>query len=205
MNLKESFRYQNFLNSMLSSASSSLVDVRHCLTTTKTHLRAKVNEGDEDIVETVDVGEFHKNDDVMAFMLYIIGEREKLTSAISCAKASVGFDLDAAVEANKFRQIVARNINMMLQYKSTKRTERGTSYKFNAEGNQMPYYYDIEVVTTENYSRDEAKAAVREIITHSDEVSAAIDAAMINTQVEYEAPFNVNDSFDDEMAIFLGK
>ena len=38
MNLKESFRYQNFLGSLLSSAASSLTDVQHCLTTTKTQI-----------------------------------------------------------------------------------------------------------------------------------------------------------------------
>ena len=161
MNLKESFRYQNFLGSLLSSAASSLTDVQHCLTTTKTHLRNKANEDAEDVTEQVDIGEFHKNDDVLRFMLYLIDEREKLTTAIGRAKASIGFDLDAAVETNKFRQTVVRNINMMLRYKVSKRTERGTDYKFNAEGNQTPYYYDIEVVTSENFDRAQAKAAVR--------------------------------------------
>ena len=103
MNLKESFRYQNFLGSLLSSAASSLTDVQHCLTTTKTHLRNKANEDAEDVTEQVDIGEFHKNDDVLRFMLYLIDEREKLTTAIGRAKASIGFDLDAAVETNKFR------------------------------------------------------------------------------------------------------
>ena len=77
----------------------------------------------------MDIGEFHKNDDVLRFMLYLIDEREKLTTAIGRAKASIGFDLDAAVETNKFRQTVARNINMMLRYRVGKRTERGTDYK----------------------------------------------------------------------------
>lgn len=153
----------------------------------------------------MDVGEFHKNDDVLRFMLYIIEEREKLTFAISQAKASIGFDLDAAVETNKLRQTVSRNINMMLRYKGTKRTERGTDYKFNAEGNQTPYYYDIEVVTEENFNRAQAKSAAQSVITKADEVSAAIDAALINTRVDYEIPFNVNDSFDDAMADFLAR
>ena len=151
MNLKESFRYQNFLGSLLSSAASSLTDVQHCLTTTKTHLRNKANEDAADVTEQVDIGEFHKNDDVLCFMLYLIDEREKLTTAIGRAKASIGFDLDAAVETNKFRQTVARNINMMLRYKVGKRMERGTDYKFNAEGNQAPYFYDIKGVTSENF------------------------------------------------------
>lgn len=44
MNLKESFRYQNFLSSKINEASTSLVISSHCLTTTKNHLRNKVNE-----------------------------------------------------------------------------------------------------------------------------------------------------------------
>ena len=69
----------------------------------------------------------------------------------------------------------------------------------------MSYYYDIEVVTSENFDRAQAKAAAQEVIAKADEVSAAIDAALINTRVEYEAPFNVNDSFDDAMAAFLAR
>ena len=94
---------------------------------------------------------------------------------------------------------------MMLRYKVSKRTERGTDYKFNAEGNQTPYYYDIEVVTSENFDRAQAKAAAQSVIAKADEVSAAIDTALINTQVEYAVPFNVNDSFDDAMAAFLAR
>lgn len=205
MNLKESFRYQNFLSAMLSNASTSLTDIQHSLITTKTHLRSKANGDATDVTEEVDVGEFYKNDDVMSFMLYIIDEREKLTTAIGKAKASIGFDLDAAVETNKARQSVARSINMMLRYKATKRPELGTDYKFNAEGNQTPYRYDIEVVTTENFDRAKAKATAQSIIVKADEVSTAIDAALINTQVDYEAPFNVNDSFDDAMIAFLAR
>lgn len=205
MNLKESFRYQNFLSSLISSATTSLTDAQHCLATNKTHLRNKANSDAVDVTEEVDVGEFHKNDDVMLFMLYIIDEREKLTVAIGKAKASIGFDLDAAVETNKVRQSVARNINAMLRYKPTKRIERGIDYKFNAEGNQAPYYYDIEVTTTENFDRAKAKTAAQSIVVKADEVSAAIDAALINTQVDYEAPFNVNDSFDDAMIAFLAR
>ena len=92
---------------------------------------------------------------------------------------------------------------MMLRYKVGKRMERGTDYKFNAEGNQAPYFYDIEVITSENFDRAQAKAAAQSVIAKADEVSAAIDAALINTQVEYAVPFNVNDSFDDAMAAFL--
>lgn len=203
MNLKESFRYQNFLESMMGFAGNSITDREHSLAVTKKHLRNKTNNEAEDMNEIVDFGEFYKNDDVLKFMLFLVNEREKLTTAIGKAKASIGFDLDAAVETNKFRQTLVQRTKTMLRYTSSKKVERGTDYKFNAEGNQNQYFYDIEVESTEAFNRESAKCVMKEIATKADETSAKIDSAMINTQVEYIPPFNVNDSFEDVMEIFL--
>ena len=205
MNLKESFRYQNFLENMLAYAGNSLTDREHSLTITKNHLRKKANAEAEDIMETVDVGEFFKNDDVLKFMTMLVEERSKLTNAIGKAKASIGFDLDAAIETNKFRQTVANRVKTMLRFTASKRTERGTDYKFNVEGNQTQYYYDIEVKANEAFDRSVAKDTMRKLILEADKVSAEIDSEMINTMVEYDAPFNVNDSFEDVMTDFLSK
>ena len=54
MNLKESFRYQNFLENMLAYAGNSLTDREHSLTITKNHLRKKANAEAEDMMETDD-------------------------------------------------------------------------------------------------------------------------------------------------------
>ena len=205
MNLKESFRYQNFLENMLAYAGNSLTDREHSLTITKNHLRKKANAEAEDMIETVDVGEFFKNDDVLKFMTMLVEERSKLTNAIGKAKASIGFDLDAAIETNKFRQTVANRVKTMLRFTASKRTERGTDYKFNVEGNQTQYYYDIEVKANEAFDRSVAKDTMRKLILEADKVSAEIDSAMINTMVEYDAPFNVNESFEDVMTDFLSK
>ena len=203
MNLKESFRYQNFLESMLNSAGMSLVLKDHCLKVTKTHLRNKVNPDVQDVVETVEVDAFFENDVVIAFIKWLVGEREKLTKAIGAAKAGIGFDIDAAIETNKFRQTASNSIKTMLRYMPSKRTEQGRDYKFNVEGNQMPYIYDIEVVSEEAYDKNGAKAAMRALITEADKVSADIDAALINTRVEYEPVFDVNETFEDVMTEFL--
>lgn len=205
MNLKESFRYQNYLEGLMSSAGSSLTNPEHCLSVTKTHLRSKANSEAEDMTEAVEYGEFYANGDVLRFMLYLFGEREKLTIAIDRAKAGVGIDIDAAIETNKFRQMVATRIKSMLRYTNSKKTERGSDYTFNVEGNQTQYFYDIDVVSEEAFDRTAAKKAMRELLAQADKVSAEIDAAMINTTVEYDAPFNVNDSFEDVMDAFIAQ
>lgn len=205
MNLKESFRYQNFLDMMMRAASASIQQRDHCLKVTKTHLRSKANPDASDVTETVEGEVFFANDDVVAFMAWLVKEREKLTAAIGAAKASIGFDIDAAIETNKFRQTVNGSIKNMLRYTPTKRVEQGRDYKFNVEGNQTPYIYEIEVVSEEAYDKTGAKTLMREMISKADEVSAAIDAAMINTKVDYEPVFDVNETFDDVMTDFLAK
>lgn len=204
MNLKESFRYQKFLETMMRSASTSIQTAGHCLITTKVHKKNKANSEVEDLTEVVECeSTFYANDDVIKFMSWLVGEREKLTTAIGKAKASIGFDVDAAVETNKFRQILNNSVKGMLRQTPSKRTEQGRDYKFNVEGNQTPYYYEIEVVTEEAYDRNSAKAIMREMISASDKTSAEIDAAMINTVVDYTPVYDVNDSFDDVMAEFI--
>ena len=205
MNLKESFRYQNFLDTMMRAAGVSISHRDHCLKVTKTHLRSKANPDAGDVTETVEGEVFFANDDVIAFMAWLVNEREKLTAAIGAAKSSIGFDIDAAVETNKFRQAVNSSIKNMLRYTATKRVEQGRDYKFNVEGNQTPYIYEIEVVSEEAYDKTGAKTMMREMISKADEVSAAIDAAMINSKVDYEPVFDVNETFDDVMTDFRKK
>ena len=205
MNLKESFRYQNFLDDKLNEARYSIGDRNHALKVTKLHLKKKANPDAEDITEVVEVEDFIPNDDVVAFMCWLVEERQKLTEAICAAKASLGFSLDAAIEANKFRQYTASAVKGMLKYTPSKKTEQGRDYKFNVEGNQTPYYYDIETSFEEAFTRDSAKKVVRDMITAADKTSAEIDSAMINTVVDYTPVFDVNDSFEDVMAEFIAK
>lgn len=205
MNLKESFRYQNFLDTMMRAASASIQQRDHCLKVTKTHLRSKANPDAGDVTESVEGEVFFANNDVVAFMAWLVKEREKLTAAIGEAKASIGFDIDAAIETNKFRQTVNRSVKSMLRYTPSKSVEQGRDYKFNVEGNQTPYIYDIEVVSEEAYDRTSAKTLMREMISKADEVSTAIDAAMINTKVNYAPAFDVNETFDDVMTDFIAK
>ena len=206
MNLKESFRYQNFIEAAIRTAGNSITATDHCLTVTKKHLRSAVNPDAEDVDEVVEVDKFFSNDDVLRFRGYMITQRQTLSEAISAAKGGLGFDVDAGIATNKSRQLVCNNIRSMLRNSiPSKRTTSGTDCKFNVEGNQVSYYYNVEVEKKVAYDIDAAKKLLKELIVKSDEVSAQIDAAMVNTQVNYEPPFDVNDSFEDVMNAFLAK
>lgn len=203
MNLKEAFRYQNFLDTLMRSAVSSIQQKEHCFAVTKTHHCNKVNPDVQDYDELVEVDAFTSNDDVISFIMYLIDEKEKLTAAIGKAKASIDFDIDAATEQNKFRQQAHMAIKSMLRFVPNTKIETGYGYKFNVEGNQTSYRYDVEVKSEEAYDKSKAKTVMRKVIADADTTSSKIDAAKINTVVEYMPPFDVNESFDDVMATFL--
>lgn len=206
MNLKEAFRYQNFLGGIMSRAEVSICTRSHCFTTTKTHFRSKVNPDAEDTVEIEEKdASYFENDSVIKLMEWLVEERSKLTTAIDRAKASLGFDIDAAIESNKFRQQAGRSIRQMLNNKGGKIISRGSDYKFNNDGNQMPYYYDVETVEADAYDRDTAKATMKALVSEADRVSAEVDAAMVNTEVDYEVVYDVNESFEDVMSEFIKK
>ena len=202
MNLKESFRYQKFLDGLMMNAGSYLQNPYYCLQTTKVHQRHAVNPDVDDVTEVVDDGEFVPADTVMTFMAHLVDEREKLSIAIGAAKASIGFDMDAAIETNKFRQSLNGSIRKMLRFVGTKKKGTEIGYKFDINGQQVSYRYETEVTTEERYDKDAAKALMRETIAKADEVSAAIDAALINTTVAYEPPYDVNEPFDDVLEAF---
>lgn len=206
MNLKESFRYQNFIEAAIRAAGTSVCSADHCLTTTKKHLRSASNPDAEDITEVVEVDPFFSNDDVLRFMSFMVDQKKKLTEAICAAKKALPFDVDAAIATNKCRQQVCSSIRSMLRAtQPSKRTTDGRDYKFNVEGNQTSYYYTIEVTKEVAYKQEEAKKLLKELIVKSDEVSSAIDGAMVTTAVDYEPPFDVNDTFEDVMNEFLKK
>lgn len=203
MNLKESFRYQKFLDSLMMYAASSIKMSAHCLKTTREHLRNAANPAAQNETEVVDNGKFFANDDVIAFMQWLVEEKERLSNAITAAKAASGIDIDAAVETNKLRQQLSGAVKYMLEFRSAESKTEGKSYMINAEGNQTPYYYEIKVKTEEAYDRNVSRDVMRSMITAADQASAKIDAALVNTELDYTPVYDVNESFDDVMEAFV--
>lgn len=204
MNLKEAFRYQNFLDRIFGAACISIEKRDHCLTQTRNHLYNKVNPDMENVKEEVKTEEdFFANDDVIQAMLFLIEEKEKLSIAINKAKESIDMDIDAAVSVNKYRQLLNKSLAFMMRLNPCTRIETGIAQKFNSTGDPVDYKYDVEVTSVEAYDRKAAKKIMKEVISEADKTSAAIDFVKVNTTVDYTPVFDVNDSFEDVMNTFL--
>ena len=198
MNLKEAFQAQNKLNELFTTFTDYLEDERNVTVVKEKHFRSKAADGQTD--EILDVTNYdvkiYDPNKVIDFLIVLIDEREKIARAIHAAKSKMTFDIDTAVDVNKKRHSAAAVLRELRQLKSKSllRKNFGTGYVFNKEGNQTDYRYDVEVVTTIDFDRNKIRALVQRLQVTADKVSAEIDAALINTQVEYILPFDLHAS-----------
>ena len=201
MNLKEAFRYQNKLQRLMEEAEGILGRDSNVTKVEKTTLRHKVNPEaqDETTIETPNTEYAEQITEIAVFLMFLLEEREKLSRAIRTAKQAMDLDFDGQVSLNAKRQEIAGIFRHMGEIRCSENIYPGggTGYKFNAEGNQVSYRCDLKRVTTINFDRNKVRAYASGLSKKADEVSAELDRKMVITEVGYEAPFDVNDSFAD--------
>ena len=209
MNVKEGFRYQNKINTLFKVASGILSDERSLLNRKVITLRSKVDPNAEDTVnEDLNNTIYAESiSDIVDFVNFLISEREKLSAAIHKVKETLPIDIDSETAMNSMRQDLAKVYREML-----KQRERdfiipghGIAYRWNQEGNQVQYTCDLHEIDTLNYDKADIKRKATALNKQIDEVSANIDKALINYDLDYEPPFDVNDTFDDIFDDFISK
>ena len=94
MDLKDAFRFQNKLESLMDEACGILQDRRNILKVRTTHLRSQVSPEEKDVeVEELCPSDYAGQATALAaFLMAMLAEREKLSAAIRGAKA--GLDID---------------------------------------------------------------------------------------------------------------
>ena len=210
MNLKEAFRFQNKLQSMMDEAQSILGSTANITKVQNTYLRKKVmTEAENETTIDAPATEYSEQITLVAeFLLHLLSEREKLSVAIFQAKAGLNLPagLDGEVSLNSKRQEVAGLFRRMAGLRSSEVLipNGGTGYRFNNEGNQVSYRCDVKRVTTINFDRNKIRKMCGDLSKKSDEVSASLDSVLVNTQVEYTVPFDVNDTFAEAFEAFAG-
>lgn len=199
MNLKEAFRFQNKLQSLMDEAERILADDRNItqVKVTALYKKAMPEQENETTVEPAPSEYADHIDAVAAFLLHLLGEREKLSRAIRAAKERQEMDMDSEVSLNSTRQSLASFFRHMVDLRNSEKLLPGgaTGYRFNAEGNQVPFRCDAKRVVTIHYDRNRVRSYLKQLTEKSDQVSAQLDRCLINAQVDYDAPFDVNDSF----------
>ena len=207
MNLKEAFRYQNRLQFFMDEAQEILRREENITKVEKTYLRHKMMpEVEDEVVLAAPESEYSERiTDVTRFLVYLLGEKERLFAAIRSAKDALPVDMDSEVSLNAARQSIARTLKQMNDLRSSEVTlsNGGTGYRFNADGNQVAYKCDVRRVTTIHYDRNVIRRELQKLNRRADEVSAQLDLCLVTSTVAYEPPFDVNDSFAEAFDAFL--
>lgn len=196
MNLKEAFQAQNKISELMSYITNYLSDSDNVMTVTEKHLRSKSLKGQTD--ETVDVSKKSEEnfnvEDLIKIWWDLLTERENISQAIGKAKTKMDFNIDAAVDSNKHRRNFLTVLERLAAKKSSHELQKGEgkAYVFNNEGNQTPYYYDIDLIQTIDYDRNKIRGLVKKIYADAEKVSMQIDEAMLNTQVDYVLKFDLS-------------
>jgi hypothetical protein len=208
MNLKEAFRYQNKLQEYMTQAKLILRKEENITETKTTVFRSKVDsQAQDEITTTVPDTEYASQiNELVGFLLWLMEQREKLSKAIRRAKNGLAFDIDGEVSLNKERQDLASTFRRMIDIKNSERllSGGGRGYRFNAEGNQVLYVCDMKRVTTITFDRTKVRNMCAELNRRADSVSNEIDQSMVNTNVDFIVPFDVNDSFDEAFNAYQG-
>lgn len=206
MNLKEAFRYQNKLGALMDEAQSILGRDGNITKVENTYLRKKVFDGaeNETVIDAPPTEFADRITDIVRFLMALMEQREVLSKAIHAAKNALPIDMDSEVGLNAKRQEIARVLKRMSDVRSSEVVINGggTGYRFNQEGNQVTYRCDVKRVTTINFDRKSVRKFAAEMNRKADAVSSELDRCLVNSEVSYEAPFDVNDSFAEIFGAF---
>lgn len=207
MNLKESFRYQNYLATLFNGVSCYLRDKQNLVCVRQEHMRKSANPDaqDESVDATKERVYAHDNGTIIEFMKAVMDEKYELAIAIDKAKAACAIDIDAETMRNTLRRNMAAVLDHVSSIKPSECKIQGSDFKFNATGDQVRYYYDIKETTTIDFDRNSVKKLAKGIAKDADNASSAIDHCMIDVNVEFSPLFNVSDSLEDALETFVNQ
>lgn len=214
LSIKESFRYLNFMDTMIDSLSSYIRNTSNAIKVVEKHLKSKANS--EALDETLDVTEKRKYEcqveDIVFLIRQLIDQKLQLALAVEQAKKNlvlnwtengVHLTLDSAVEYAKKNRDLAKQLKTLTNLKASETKRQGMGYLLNVEKNQTSYRYDIEASTTIDFNRNAVSELYKSLLNKADTVSTQIEAAMLSEVVEFTPIYDVHDSESDIVETYL--
>lgn len=198
MNLKEAFRYQSFIARLSAEASTLLGSNETIINVTERHMLSEASPELQD--KTVEKQRPVFDPDpakIIELMEKLIETRGTLTIAIAEAKYYYDHNLDALLETNKMRKVLATALQTAIKMPRAETEVNATGYKFNNEGNQTPFTYKVKRTPMPRIEISQLKAKNSEVRKKADETSTDIDQIMVNTTVDFDPPFDINSTLEE--------
>lgn len=197
--LKKSFEVQNYLRGLSNEVLSILSYPSNVTKVTQEHKRKKAYaEAEDEIIIKPKTTELSVDTNCLVnFALYLQGEIEKLTIAINKAKAGNDCDFDSMISINNCRRNLLNRLISMSNIKASETTTIGRANKFNGEGNQVSYNYDIKEITTIDFDRNRVRSIINRLRKEADEMSTKIDLMQLEAKVDFELALDIGDNLED--------
>lgn len=205
MIMKESFRMQNHLKDLIHQAREFLTVADHVTMIRKEHLRSRSNPEAQDETEMLPRKHEMEANTVIGLLMDLLSEQERLTAAISRAKAAADLDIDAAIAMNKSRKNVIDHFKVLADLRaSSVIDETGKGYLINVEGNPVHYTYPVKTIRTIDFDRTMVRGLIRRLQKESDQISTQIDLLNLTLEVDFEPKYDLMDSLEDAYERFTG-
>lgn len=208
MILKDAFRYQTKLDNIIFDVDNYLDSTRNVTTIKQEHLRKNTNPDAENEIVILDKDCVFEDERitpnvVISFLMDVYEEKVSLTKAIEIAKNNAKIDIDSSIAMNKVRERIAKIMRSLSGIRSGEVKKTATGKKFNSDGEQVSYAYDVTEVTTIDFDRNLTKSLAKNLNAEHDRVSADIDIANITIEVNHTPRYDFDDSFEDCLVKFL--
>lgn len=202
--LKKSFELQNYLKGLYDTGLRILSFSDNYTTTVQKHMKKKVYaEAEDEVITKPKATEYSFTCiELVDFLSDIQSTMNELTLKINEAKHSHMPDFDGMIAINNSKRRLLSELERMVGTKSKTTTCTGTDYKFNGEGNQVPYTYNVEEVTTIDFDRNQIKAIIRRLRTELDEYSTAIDEMQLSSTIDFATIYEIGDKLEDAVEKF---
>lgn len=204
MNLKEAFTYQNFYDKLIGMVDTYLTETNSTYQRTFTHMRHAVNPEAEDVVKVEIRTEKlpYEVATMISFALDVLEEKEKMYVAIRKAKESAALDLDAAIGMNKTRRNLQNILTELYQKREYDMVTTGRDYKFNVNGEQVPYTYEINEKLTVEYDKKDVKKIMKALDAKCNDISKQVDLLNVNLAVEITPKYTLDMDLEDCLELF---
>ena len=198
MILKDAYRYQKCLSTMIGQAETLLLNNSFVTSTTQKHNRKKANSEAEDEILEVDkpITDFTAMD-VINFIADAIKEKQKISDAIVVAKRNTEIDIDSSISLNKIKQEYIGYLRRLAAMDSSERKTYGTDYKFDVDGKQTSYRYEVIETTTIDFDRNDVRGLAKKLQKECDNISSKLDLIELTTDVEFTPKWDVNDTLEE--------
>lgn len=198
MILKDAYRYQKCLSTMIGQAETLLLNNSFVTSTTQKHNRKKANSEAEDEIIEVDkpITDFTAMD-VINFIADAIKEKQKISDAIVAAKRNTDIDIDSSISLNKIKQEYIGYLRRLAAMDSSERKTYGTDYKFDVDGKQTSYRYEVIETATIDFDRNDVRGLAKKLQKECDNISSKLDLIELTTDVEFTPKWDVNDTLEE--------